>query len=219
MFYAAVSLDFYNGDPQNLDTTKLAAELRRRYTPFHQLEGTHFETAFGHLNGYSAVYYTYMWSLVIAKDMFTEFKSSGMLNLRVAAKYRQTVLAPSGTEPAADAARLIMTGQAQIQNMSQAQFQQAVCARAVAMFSCPGLYVNVQTFQSFSGVSLLDPLQNGNFNANALNYNLGGPGSIVMLQVFYEWPIPTNIGGIGLANMSGNNRLMMATAVFRSEPY
>jgi Flp pilus assembly protein TadG len=119
----------------------------------------------------------------------------------------------------ADAARLIMTGQAQIQNMSQAQFQQAVCARAVAMFSCPGLYVNVQTFQSFSGVSLLDPLQNGNFNANALNYNLGGPGSIVMLQVFYEWPIPTNIGGIGLANMSGNNRLMMATAVFRSEPY
>jgi len=102
MFYAAVSLDFYNGDPQGLDTTKLAAELRQRYTPFHQLEGTHFETAFGHLNGYSAVYYTYMWSLVIAKDMFTEFKSDGLLNPQVAAKYRQTVLAPSGTEPAAD---------------------------------------------------------------------------------------------------------------------
>ena len=43
-----------------------------------------------------------MWSLVIAKDMFTEFKKDGMLNPQVFAKYRQTVLAPSGTEPAAD---------------------------------------------------------------------------------------------------------------------
>jgi thimet oligopeptidase len=102
MFYASLSLDLYNQNPKGLDTTRLAGELRERYTPFHQLDGTHLETAFGHLNQYSAVYYTYMWSLVIAKDMFTEFKKDGMLNPQVAAKYRQTVLSPSGTEPAAD---------------------------------------------------------------------------------------------------------------------
>jgi thimet oligopeptidase len=102
MFYASLSLDLYNRNPKDLDTTKLAAELRERYTPFHQLEGTHFETAFDHLNSYSAAYYTYMWSLVIAKDMFTEFKKEGMMNPQVFVKYRQTVLAPSGTEPAAD---------------------------------------------------------------------------------------------------------------------
>ena len=102
MFYAALSLNLYNRDPQGLDSTKLAAELRERYTPFHQLEGTHMETAFDHLNGYSAVYYTYMWSLVIAKDLFTEFKQAGMVDPAVAAKYRQTVLAASGTKPAAD---------------------------------------------------------------------------------------------------------------------
>ena len=59
------------------------------------------QTAFGHLNGYSAVYYTYMWSLVIAKDMFTEFKKNGLMNPEIAKKYRDTVLAESGTKPAA----------------------------------------------------------------------------------------------------------------------
>src|SRR5207247_866172 len=68
MFYAAVSLDFYNRDPKGLDQDKLVAQLQERYTPYKYVEGTHMHTAFGHLNGYSAVYYTYMWSLVIAKD-------------------------------------------------------------------------------------------------------------------------------------------------------
>ena len=105
MFYAAISLDFYNRNPQGLDQDKLVAELQTRYTPFKFVEGTHMHTAFGHLNGYSAVYYTYMWSLVIAKDMFTEFKKDGLLNPEVAAKYRNTVLGASGTKPAADLVR------------------------------------------------------------------------------------------------------------------
>jgi thimet oligopeptidase len=66
------------------------------------VDGTHMQTAFDHLNGYSAVYYTYMWSLVIAKDMFTEFKKNGLLNPEVAGKYRTSVLAASGTKPAAE---------------------------------------------------------------------------------------------------------------------
>jgi thimet oligopeptidase len=102
MFYAAVSLDFYNRDPQGVDQDKLVAELQTRYTPFKFVEGTHMQTAFNHLNGYSAVYYTYMWSLVIAKDMFTEFKKGGLMDPEVAAKYRTSVLGASGTKPAAD---------------------------------------------------------------------------------------------------------------------
>jgi len=105
MFYAAISLDFYNRDPQGLDQDKLVAQLQERYTPYKFVEGTHMQTAFGHLNGYSAVYYTYMWSLVIAKDMFTEFKKNGLMNPEVAAKYRNAVLGASGTKPAADLVR------------------------------------------------------------------------------------------------------------------
>jgi thimet oligopeptidase len=105
MFYAAISLDFYNRDPQGLDQDKLVAQLQARYTPFKFVEDTHMQTAFDHLNGYSAVYYTYMWSLVIAKDMFTEFKKNGLMNPEVAAKYRNAVLGASGTKPAADLVR------------------------------------------------------------------------------------------------------------------
>ncbi len=105
MFYAAISLDFYNRNPQGLDTDKLLAQLQERYTPFKYVENTHMQTAFGHLNGYSAVYYTYMWSLVIAKDMFTQFKKDGLMNPQVAAKYSNTVLAASGTKPAAELVR------------------------------------------------------------------------------------------------------------------
>jgi thimet oligopeptidase len=102
MFYAAISLDFYNRDPQSFDMTKLVAQLQERYTPFKYVDDTHMYTAFDHLNGYSAAYYTYMWSLVIAKDMFTEFKSGGLTNTAIAKKYRESVLAPSGTKPAGD---------------------------------------------------------------------------------------------------------------------
>ncbi len=102
MYYAAISLNFYNRDPQGLDMTKLVAQLQERYTPFKYVEGTHLYTAFDHLNGYSAVYYTYMWSLVIAKDMFTEFKKDGLTNPVIAKKYRDRILAASGTKPAAE---------------------------------------------------------------------------------------------------------------------
>jgi thimet oligopeptidase len=102
MLYAAISLNYYNRDPQSIDTTQILDQLRKKYSPFEYPQGTHMQTAFGHLQGYSAAYYTYMWSLVIAKDMFTEFKHDGMMNRAVFAKYRNTVLAPSGTMPAAD---------------------------------------------------------------------------------------------------------------------
>jgi Flp pilus assembly protein TadG len=117
------------------------------------------------------------------------------------------------------AARLIMTGQAQNQGLTASTFQQQVCANAVALFTCSGIYVNVQNFSSFSGMSMLNPLQNGNFNSASLNYNVGGPGDIELIQVFYQWPVITGLLGFNLSNMNGNNRLLVATAVFRNEPY
>jgi Flp pilus assembly protein TadG len=118
-----------------------------------------------------------------------------------------------------EAARLIMTGQAQTQNLTASQFQQKVCANAVAMFNCSGIYVNVQKFSSFSGMSMLNPLQNGTFNSANLTYNSGNPGDIVLVQVFYQWPVVTALLGFNLSNMNGSNRLLVATAVFRNEPY
>jgi thimet oligopeptidase len=101
MVYAKLSLSVYDRDPKAVDTTAIVRELMNKYTSTPYVEGTHFQTSFGHLDGYSAVYYTYMWSLVIAKDMFSRFDRDDLLAPSVAAKYRSSVLAPGGSRPAA----------------------------------------------------------------------------------------------------------------------
>ncbi|ABC80173.1 M3 family metallopeptidase [Anaeromyxobacter dehalogenans] len=102
MFYAATSLELHRRDPAALDTTALVAELQERYTPFRHVPGTYFQESFGHLDGYSAIYYTYMWSLVIAKDLFGPFREAGLLDPAPARRYRKAVLEPGGSKPAAE---------------------------------------------------------------------------------------------------------------------
>jgi thimet oligopeptidase len=102
MFYAALSLELHRRDPAGLDTTRLTAELQERYTPFRHVEGTWFQASFGHLDGYSAIYYTYMWSLVIAKDLFGPFRREGLFAPGPAARYRREVLERGGERPAAE---------------------------------------------------------------------------------------------------------------------
>ena len=106
IFFAILSLSYYNRDPKEVDTTALAKELNARYYPVPWYDGTHFQCNFGHLNGYSAVYYTYMWSLVIAKDLFTPFQKKGsIMNPTQAGKYRRTILEPGSAKPAATMVR------------------------------------------------------------------------------------------------------------------
>lgn len=102
MYYASVSLGYYNDDPEEIDTTRLMIELQQKYSPFDYVDGTHFQCSFGHLDGYSAIYYTYMWSLVIAKDLFSRFEEYGLLDRETAMHYRRTVLEPGGSKRAAE---------------------------------------------------------------------------------------------------------------------
>lgn len=102
-YLAALSLNYYNRDPTGLDTTALAKELNARYYPVPWYDGTHFQCNFGHLNGYSAIYYTYLWSLVIAKDLFGRFRESrSIFDRRVAREYRKAILEAGSVRPAAE---------------------------------------------------------------------------------------------------------------------
>lgn len=102
MFYAALALALYAGDPTGLDTTAKVQELQAKYSVYPYMEDTHFQVSFGHLYGYSAMYYTYMWSLVIARDLKSGFAQNGLMDTAAAQKYRDTVLAPGGSKDAAD---------------------------------------------------------------------------------------------------------------------
>jgi len=120
------------------------------------------------------------------------------------------------------AGRVLMTGQAQTANMSQAQFDKAVCALVQAPFTCNSLMIDVQSASSFSTISTT-PFTSAYINSaqtnNSWSYNPGNPGDIVVLRVMYYWPI---FGGQlipGLANQSNGSSLMIGTAVFKNEPY
>ncbi|HTE06508.1 MAG TPA: M3 family metallopeptidase, partial [Planctomycetota bacterium] len=99
MFYAALSLAYYGGDPAGLDSTEVIRRLKPQYVPFPHEEGTTLQTGFGHLEGYTALYYTYMWSLVLAKDLFSQF-GADLQDTAVARRYRQRVLEPGGSRDA-----------------------------------------------------------------------------------------------------------------------
>jgi thimet oligopeptidase len=102
MVYAKTSLSCYDRPPAEVNTDEIIKSLTAKYQPFPFVEGTHLQCAFGHLDGYSAVYYTYMWSLVIAKDMFSKFDRANLLDPKTAIRYRDTVLSPGGSAPAGD---------------------------------------------------------------------------------------------------------------------
>jgi len=102
MFYAAVSLGVYEQDPAGFDPDAYADRMQAVYSPWPVIEETHFVEGFGHLIGYASNYYTYMWSLVIEKDLFEVFKAKGLTNTEVSAAYRRNILEPGGQKDAAD---------------------------------------------------------------------------------------------------------------------
>jgi Flp pilus assembly protein TadG len=119
-----------------------------------------------------------------------------------------------------DSARTIMTGQAQNASLTQSQFKTAVCARIGVLFDCAnGIYIDVQNYPSFGNVAISDPIDGSKNFVNNMSYNPGGPGDIVVVRLFYQWPLFVTGLGFNVANLNGSKRLLSATAAFRNEPY
>lgn len=97
--YSAVSLNYYNRKP-DFDLRDQYNSQIQRYSLFPAVPDSHSYASFGHLDGYSAIYYTYVWSKAIALDLFTRFKAAGIRDSAVAMQYRQQVLEPGGSQDA-----------------------------------------------------------------------------------------------------------------------
>ena len=121
----------------------------------------------------------------------------------------------------ADSARLIMTGQAQSQSFDAAAFKTSVCSKIGGLFNCAGgLYVDVKTYSSFGSVDNSSPVDaNGQLKTGSFGYTPGGPGDIVVVRLFYQWPIIVTKFHYDISNLSGSKWLLSATASFQNEPY
>lgn len=118
-----------------------------------------------------------------------------------------------------DSARVIMTGQAQNASFTKAQFKNLVCSNIVAMFDCAnGISIDVQSYKAFATINIADPIVAGEF-VPPNNYLPGGAGDVVVVRVFYKWPLFVTGFGFNLANIGTNQRLLTATAAFQNEPF
>ncbi|HUD52973.1 MAG TPA: TadE/TadG family type IV pilus assembly protein [Parvibaculum sp.] len=118
-----------------------------------------------------------------------------------------------------DVGRLIRTGQAQTGSMTQTQLIQRICDNVVLVSNCTAnLKLDVRTYSTFGSVTFPAALDADGNIVTTLKFDMGNAGDIVLIRAFYKWsvmsPLPT-----GLANNSGNTRLIQSSIAFRNEPY
>jgi thimet oligopeptidase len=81
------------------DCAQIAKQERANTAPFFEPEeNDHFYLSFGHLTGYGAKYYGYIWSRVFALDVFSQISEEGLLNPKAGAKYVDMILGKGGSE-------------------------------------------------------------------------------------------------------------------------
>ncbi len=104
IFYGTLDMTLHDKyDPTSEKSTDdVVEELKNETTHYPYVDGTHFQAAFGHLNGYGASYYGYLWSRVYAEDMFSIFEKNGILDKETGMRYRNIILAKGGSEEPMD---------------------------------------------------------------------------------------------------------------------
>ncbi|MDP6460766.1 MAG: M3 family metallopeptidase, partial [Gemmatimonadota bacterium] len=103
VFYASLDMA-YHAPGETKNTTDILEELHP-ICGFPPLPGTHLQAGFGHLFGYDAGYYGYLWSKVYGDDMYTAFRDAGILNPEVGMRYRKEILEKGGTLDGGDLIR------------------------------------------------------------------------------------------------------------------
>jgi Flp pilus assembly protein TadG len=122
---------------------------------------------------------------------------------------------------AVQAGRMFMTGAAQTSGLTQAGFNSDVCPLVSALFNCNNLQINVAAYSSFSSASTAPPsLYNSSGQIQTTGtYSTGSPGTIMVVQLAYPWPIiGLPIGSLLPTTGYGTTEMMGVTA-FRVEPY
>ncbi|MFH1017841.1 MAG: M3 family metallopeptidase [Pseudomonadota bacterium] len=98
LVYATVD-QIYHTAQYPMDTTEIWRETQHDILKLDLPEGTHPEASFQHIfsGSYDAGYYGYLWSEVIAADLFTKFKKNGVLNPATGMAFRTRVLEPGAS--------------------------------------------------------------------------------------------------------------------------
>ena len=128
-----------------------------------------------------------------------------------------------------DTSRMIRTGQNRETGVTTAAaFKARVCDRLYGLFSdCSGLHVEVNVVTSFASATISPPVDATACSADKTkcawsrpeSFAPGQGSSIVVVQVYYKWPVVVGLGGYNIGNLNDGTRLIGGTAILRNEPY
>ena len=92
LLFALLDMNYHmSSDP--VDTVSVYRQLHKELISLPTIETTHFPGGFQHMvTGYDAGYYGYLWSEVYAQDMFTRFRTAGLLDPALGMQYRKLIL-------------------------------------------------------------------------------------------------------------------------------
>jgi Flp pilus assembly protein TadG len=123
-----------------------------------------------------------------------------------------------------DASRAIRTGQVQTNNVTLEQFRTDVCGRLFGLFpDCNGLHVRVNVVTNFQSASVEPPLATTCTApcdwSETEGWTPGVGKSVVLVQVYYRYPVVVQLGPLGMSNMGDGRRLIGSATVFQNEPF
>jgi Flp pilus assembly pilin Flp len=122
-----------------------------------------------------------------------------------------------------DSARKIMTGQAQTAKYTKAEFTETVVcptgALAKVLFNCDNLFIEAKSYPTFPDVTITEPIDGAKNFIPPTDYCPGDGGDIVVVRMFYQWPLFVTGLGYNISNLAGSKRLLSATTAFRNEPF
>jgi Flp pilus assembly protein TadG len=120
-----------------------------------------------------------------------------------------------------DSSRLIRTGQAQNASYTADNFRTAICNGLFNLFNCANLQIKVSIVSDFASATTTSPLNPTDPTKWTLvpTYSPGVGSQIIMVQVYYKWPVILNFGGLNLATSSDGTHLLGSVRVFENEPF
>jgi Flp pilus assembly protein TadG len=118
------------------------------------------------------------------------------------------------------AAREIRMGITTAANSTSTTFRQKVCDNLgwLGTDCMANLKLDVDSYDNFSMVTLVDPITNGNFTSD-LNYDIGGASRIQLVRTYLTWEMVIPFISNPLATMSDGKAVISSKVVFRNEPF
>jgi Flp pilus assembly protein TadG len=117
-----------------------------------------------------------------------------------------------------NASRLILTGQSQASANAETSFKNGLAASLPTWLDPNAVKYDVRVFTDFGSINNAPPMSGGNLDTGALAFSPGNPGDIVVVRVYYEYPMVGKYFGTGMGTLANGNQLITATATFRNEP-